>query len=257
MLSHYLKARREFLLELLEATGARPGELSRLSVSDNEDCDKTQQLILITLKRRRHFERTIKLQPGVAMRLTVFLKYRRALLKAIRATGAEPEPKDRVFLGISGLPISERSMVSEFCRISKVAGLSEYQSCMSMFRHRYITKQVAIHLGIYLSENNKIRELMTDGDYRTILKKVATSIGHGNETSLLHYLDLAWEELGTTDHVTKAAAIDAAVESAITQVISLSGRLEMTAGKSAGAHMRETVEELKQLQHKIQTALKS
>ena len=34
----YLRARREVLLLLLEATGARPGELARLRVSENEDC---------------------------------------------------------------------------------------------------------------------------------------------------------------------------------------------------------------------------
>lgn len=258
MLASYLKARRELLLELLEATGARPGELSRLSVSENEDCYKTQELVLITLKRRRHSERKIKLQPAVAMRLTVFLKkYRAKLLETLQAIGAEPEPKDRVFLGIFGLPMSERIMVSEFFRISNVAGLSEYQSCMSMFRHRYITKQVAIHLGIYLSDNSKTKELMTDGDYRTILKKVATTTGHGSEASLLHYLDLAWEELGTTDQVTKAVAIDASIESAVTQVISLTGKLEMGARISADDLIRETVEVLKRLQLEIQSALKT
>lgn len=256
-LLNYLKARRELLLELLEATGARPGELSRLSVSDNEDCYKTQELVLITLKRRRHFERKIKLQPGVAMRLTVFLKkYRLALLMAIQATGAVSEPKDRIFLGISGLPMSERTMVSEFFRISKTAGLSEYQSCMSMFRHRYITKQVAIHLGIYLSENNKTKELMTDGDYRTMLKKVATTTGHGSETSLLRYVDLAFEEFGTTDQVTKAVAIDASIENAVIQVISLTGKLEIGSKKLAGELMRETVEVLSRLQLEIQSTLK-
>ncbi len=245
-------------MELLEATGARPGELSRLSVSDNEDCYKSQELVLITLKRRRHFERKIKLQPGVAMRLTVFLKkYRAALLMAIRATGADSDSKNRVFLGIFGVPMTERTMVSEFSRISKAAGLSEYQSCMSMFRHRYITKQVAIHLNIYLSANNKTRELMTDGDYRTILKKVAVTTGHGSETSLLRYIDLAWEELSTTDQVTKAISIDASIETAVTQVISLIGELGNSTRNSKGGLERGTVEVLRWLQREIQSALKS
>lgn len=258
MLTSYLKARRELLLELLEATGARPGELSRLSASTNEDCYKTGELVLVTLKRRRDIERKIKLQPGVAMRLTVFLKkHRAALLKTIKAAGIEPASKDRVFLGLIGCPISERTMVSEFCRISKAAGLGEYQSCMSMFRHRFITKQVAIHLGIYLNENNKTREMMTDGDYRTILKKVATITGHGSETSLLRYVDLAWEELGMTGHVAKAVALDASIEGATTQVISLIGAIEKGDGRSAGGLLRKAEEVLRQLQQEIQTALKT
>lgn len=257
MLADYLKARRELLLELLEATGARPGELSRLSVANNEDCFKTGELVLVTLKRRRYIERKIKLQPGVAMRLTVFLKkHRTALLKAIRATGIEPESKDRVLLGVAGRPISERSMVSEFCRISQTAGLAEYQSCMSMFRHRFITKQVAIHLGIYLSDSNKTKEMMTDSDYRTILKKVATTTGHGSETSLLHYLDLAWDELGVTACVSKAVAISASIEAAETQVISLITALENGDRRSEGSFARTAAEVLSQLHQEIKSALK-
>lgn len=61
-LKAYLKARRELLLELLEATGARPGELALLSVMENADCCTTGELILVTLKRRRTINRKIKLQ---------------------------------------------------------------------------------------------------------------------------------------------------------------------------------------------------
>lgn len=257
MLQIYLKARRELLLELLEATGARPGELSRLRVSCNEDCYKSQELVLITLKRRRHFERKIKLQPGVAMRLTIFLKkYRALLIKVIKTTGSEVDPQDRVFLGISGFPITERSMTTEFSRISQVAGLSEYQSCMSMFRHRFITKQVAIHLGIYLSERNKVKELMTNGDYRTILKKVATITGHGSESSLLRYIDLAWDELGAGNQVEKAMAVDASLESAIRQVISLKGEFRSGSKKYSSDFEIKVLGILEELRIEMQSVLR-
>lgn len=251
-LRDYLKARRELLLELLEATGARPGELARLSVSKNEDCYENQELMLITLKRRRHIERKIKLQPGVAMRLTVFIrKYRSGLLKEIHAAGQKSTPMDLLFLGINGAPMTERLMVSEFNRISKVAGLGEYQSCMSMFRHRFITKQVAIHLSLYLNDNNKTKEMMTDGDYRTILKKVCVSTGHGDETSLLHYIDLALDELGFSDQIDKVISIDASIEMAMTQVISMIGSLEKSNGKSAEKILQDTKIALENVQREI------
>lgn len=256
LLSTYLKARRELLLELLEATGARPGELSRLAVSGNEDCYKSQELVLVTLKRRRHVERKIKLQPGVAMRLAVFIrKHRAALLKAIEGANATIAPLDRVFLGILGAPMHERTMVTEFSRISSVAGLREYQSCMSMFRHRFITKQVAIHLGIYISQENKTKEMMTDADYRTILKKVATITGHGDESSLLHYIDLAWDELGTGNQVDAAIAIDASIEMASTQMISLIGALDHPAGQRPAELLRTAKEVLIGLQQDIRSAV--
>ncbi len=255
-ITNYLKARRELLLELLEATGARPGELSRLSVSANDECYKSKELVLVTLKRRRNLERKIKLQPGVAMRLSVFIrKHRAVLLKAIEGAGSGVNPQDRVLLGINGLPMSERSLVSEFARISTVAGLGEYQSCMSMFRHRFITKQVAIHLGIYLGQEGKTREMMTGGDYRSILKKVATVTGHGDEASLLHYLDLAWDELGTGSQVEVAIAIDASIERAATQIISLIGVMEHPSGKTSEELLYAAKETLLQMQQELRISL--
>jgi site-specific recombinase XerD len=204
----YLKSRRELLLELLEATGARPGELALLKLSQNEDCYSSGTIVLTTLKRRRSIDRRIKLQPGVAMRLAVFISVDRAkLLKRLGISG-----NDRIFLTLDGGEMVARSLSSEFGRLRQIAGLGDYQACMSMFRHRFITKQVAIHLGIYLSKENKAKEMMTDADYRSILKKVATITGHGNEESLLHYLDLAWEELGVFDRVEVATRIDSAIE---------------------------------------------
>ena len=256
VLTNYLRARRELLLELLEATGARPGELSRLSVSVNNECYKAQELILVTLKRRRNLERKIKLQPGVAMRLTVFIrKHRAALLKAMEGAGAVTNPQDRVILGINGSPMSERSLVSEFARISSIAGLGEYQSCMSMFRHRFITKQVAIHLGIYLGQEGKAREMMTDADYRTILKKVATVTGHGNESSLLHYLDLAWDELGTGNQVEVAVTIDASIERAATQIISLIDTMEHPSGKTPAELLQSAKETLQEMRQELHAAV--
>lgn len=256
LFANYLKTRRELLLELLEATGARPGELSRLSVTENNECYKSQELILVTLKRRRNIKRKIKLQPSVAIRLTVFIrKHRSDLLKAIEGAGMARNPQDCVFLGINGSPMSERSLVSEFARISSFAGLHEYQSCMSMFRHRFITKQIAIHLGIFLGQGSKTKAMMTDADYRTILKKVATVTGHGNETSLLHYLDLAWDELGTGNQIEAAIAIDASIERASTQIISLIGAMNHTAGRTPFELLLAAKETLEGMQQEIRAAM--
>lgn len=248
----YLKARRELLLELLEATGARPGELSRLSVSKNEDCDSSRTLTLETLKRRRQIERVIPLQPGVAMRLTVFIKkHRKILLEEIRTSGIISTPLDRVFLSINGKPASERVMESEFQRLSKVAGLADYQCCMSMFRHRFITKQVAIHLEFYLQAEGKTREFMTDSDYRTILKKVAVITGHGSELSLLHYIDLAWDELGFGNQIDKFIALDSTIESATTQLISILGSLQQQNIRKPSKLLRTTIEEILHLKNEL------
>ena len=47
----------------------------------------------------------------------------------------------------------------------------------------------------FMGSAGKTRQLMTDADYRSILKRIATKTGHGSEDSLWHYIDLAWQEM--------------------------------------------------------------
>lgn len=223
----YLKKRRELLLELLEATGARPGELARMRVSLNEKCYTRQKIVIPTLKRRAEIDREINLPPGVAMRLEVFIsQFRHQLLTRLSTHGVTASGDDRVFLGLEGRTWSERSMESDFTRLVKAAGITDYQTCMSMFRHRFITIQVAMHLQAFMEDRNLPRSMITDADYRTILKRVATITGHGSEQSLFHYIDFAWRELGVFDRVDVASALESIIERAQTTVISLMGDVE-------------------------------
>lgn len=250
----FLKSRRELLLYLLEATGARPGELARLSVLDNADCYKTKKLIIPTLKRRRVAHRVIDLQPDVAMRLEVFIHGdRAALLLRIRQECGVLGGEDRVFIGINGRPIHERTLTSEFYRIVRVASLDSVQSCMSMFRHRFITKQVSIHLQAFLTESRTVRALITEGDYRSILKKVAVLTGHGVPDSLLSYIDLAWEELGAFNRVTAARRIEAVVDSTITRLISLIGDTRR-GGRGENVVIKRALDALEALRKDVQSA---
>lgn len=255
--SSFLKSRRELMLYLLEATGARPGELSRLSVLANADCYKTKKLTLPTLKRRRSVHRVIDLQPDVAMRLELFIHgHRAALLLRIWHELGVRGGEDRVFLGSNGRPMHERTLTAEFARIVRVAALDGVQSCMSMFRHRFITKQVAIHLQTFLSENKTVRSLITEADYRSILKKVAVVTGHGDPNSLLAYIDLAWDELGAFNRVEAAQRIEAVLDSSITRVISLIG--EARRGSRDGlALVDNALQTLEALRRDLQAALGS
>jgi site-specific recombinase XerD len=228
----YLKCRRELLLELLEGTGARPGELAALTVSANSDCYEKGELELVTLKRRKPMIRRIKLQPGVAVKLTVFIqKHRNNLLAMLRRRGSETPHQDRVFMGIGGQPLSPRSLEAEFTRLAIAAGLSSYRTCMSMFRHAFITKQVAFHVEDLFEKNNLSRSMFSTADYRTILKKVAKVTGHKNEMSLFPYIDLAWEELGLFDHIEAAIALDRIIERTMTEIISIGGELQGNSGR--------------------------
>ncbi|RYH00007.1 MAG: hypothetical protein EON58_01800 [Alphaproteobacteria bacterium] len=255
LVTEFLVNRRELLLYLLEATGARPGELARLSVLANADCYKTRKLKLVTLKRRRLVYRVIDIQPDVAMRLELFVHgYRAGLLDRIRQETGLQRGADHVFIGILGEPMHERTMTSDFTRIAEQAGLGRVKSCMSMFRHRFITKQVAIHLKEYLSENSLVRALMTEVDYLSILKKISAITGHKSPQSLLHYIDLAWDELGAFDRIETAKKIEAAIDSTVVRLISLIGDIK-TQGRRKCSDIEHAVHTLKALQTDVLDAL--
>lgn len=229
---NYLKKRRELFLELLEATGARPGELARVSVSVNSECHGNGNLVLTTLKRRRAVdpERKFPLDPGVAMKVELFIHKTRAdLLTRLGNSSINCDPRDRLFLcSKKGTPLSETSLEKEFQRIVSMAGITDQQACISMFRHRFITNMTKLHLKDFLSEHeDKTRSSMNEADYRTILKRVAVFTDHGDENSLWNYIDLAWDELGVFDYVEPARRLATSVERSINSTIAIDGDLKL------------------------------
>ncbi len=65
-----------------------------------------------------------------------------------------------------------------------------------MFRHRFITNMVKIHLCSFMDKNPiKNKYNFNEHDYSTILRKVAGFTDHKDPKSLFYYIDLAWEEL--------------------------------------------------------------
>ena len=254
----YLKKRRETLLELLEATGARPAELSLMLATENEDCSTTNYITLTTLKRRKLEKRTIPLDRAAAIRLELFIARHRMLL--LNRLGTKADPQDRVFLTTDGRVLEPETMEREFSRIAVRAGVGNVQACMSMFRHRFITNMVVIHLTAFLSEaenQGKVRSTMTQADYRTILKRVATFTGHGSELSLEAYIDLAWEEIGVFDYVDPAISLMNVVEGAINTFTALMGDLRITQRRMTSQQVVElAIDELKALKANVESAIR-
>lgn len=195
----YLRARRELVLLLLEATGARPGEIIRVRVSENAQCARSNTIVLPTLKRRRGIDpvRRIPVSPQIAIKIQLFAaKQRASILERLISKGTAPAPDDRLLLTTQGKPMNEATLTKDFQRICRAANVDQ-QVCPSMFRHRFVTLMVARHLRDFLDKHpQKSAAFVTDSDYRTILRKVATFTGHASELSLFRYIDWAWEEIG-------------------------------------------------------------
>ncbi|SHN43017.1 Site-specific recombinase XerD [Duganella sacchari] len=250
----YLQARREQILSLLEATGCRPGELAMMAIDENPQPVKMGAVFLRTEKRRRKIDplRRIPVSLEVCITLERYLMVERAdLIAELKFDGHTPNDRYVFLTADKGLPISPSAMNKDFTRMVKRAGITQ-RACMSMFRHRFITIQVALHLQDYLASHNvTTTNQILILDKISILTRVAAITGHSNPESLLPYIDLAWEYLGAF------RPIDGARE--LVSLLNESAGYIRTLGKAAGktAHMTKTaivestVNELRALERRI------
>lgn len=228
----YMRARRAFMIWIMMRTGLRPSELVQMSVKDHENILTTKALKIPTKKRRKIIA-PMRCFPILLDAATVVYRYllsRAAYCDALRKAGTEPAPGTAFFLTLEGEPIKKTSLEKDFERLAAQAGYKDVQACLSMFRHRFITYEVTVHLKEFIDKSDKSRQMMTDIDYESILKRVSAKTGHGAVMSLWHYIDLAWEELGVWASTDKALARLHAFDQLFTDGLLLKHQLE-SAGK--------------------------
>ncbi|MUK37864.1 tyrosine-type recombinase/integrase [Aliivibrio fischeri] len=196
----YMYHRRRFQLSMLEATGLRPQELISIPAKSNLIHLTNGKIEIPTLKRRERHSRIIPIDKATAIKVELFAEiHRKKLIKRLIKHGFvshESEVDDVLFLNPeTGKKVKPDAAYQEFKRLSDKAGISQ-KNCQSMFRHRFCTNMVKLHLLSFMNKNPiKSKFNFSDSDYRTILTKVATFTGHKDPESLRYYIDLAWEEL--------------------------------------------------------------
>lgn len=246
----YMRKRRELLLDLLGATGARPLELAVVSVKDNVHCASTCKIVLMTAKRRSRHVRKVPISRALAIRIELFIEqYRGGIITRQKMRDPTYQDNDRIFVSVSATPISEDTLQREFNRLCHAAGLEDQRACMSMYRHRFITNMVALHLKEFMDKRpGHSRLLMTESDYRSILRKVASVTGHKDITSLEHYIDLAWDELGIFKGVEPTINLLHSLEGSIASLRGLAQGLRKMKGPKRLESIKRIEEELAVLQ---------
>lgn len=202
----YLRSRRHFLIWIMKRTGLRPSEMVKIDLSQHFDILQLKRILIPTSKRRRTTV-PVRSFPITLKDATVFHRYITARMKyaaVLQRNGLKLADSNSLFLGAKGEAIKKSSLEREFARLVRAAGFYDIQACLSMFRHRFITYEVIVHLKEFIVGSGKSRQMMTDSDYQSILKRVSAKTGHGSVESLWHYIDLAWEEIDVWGGVDKA-----------------------------------------------------
>lgn len=231
----YMRSRRHFMVWMMMHTGLRPSELVEMSVKEHDNILTTRTLQIPTKKRRKINapKRSFPIMLNAATVVHRYLIARKTYCETIKAAGAEPCPGDAFFLTLDANPIKKSSLEKDFERLTDEAGYKNVQACFSMFRHRFITYEVTAHLKEFIDKSGKSRQMMTDIDYESILKRVATKTGHGSVQSLWHYIDLAWDELGVWGSIDKAIVRLHAADQLFAELLALQNETKMLGTRQA------------------------
>lgn len=244
----YMRSRRTFMIWMMMRTGLRPSELVQMSTKDHENILTTKSLKIPTKKRRKAIApmRSFPILLDAATVVYRYLLSRSAYCDALSKAGTEPAPDTAFFLTPMGKPIRKTSLEKDFERLAAKAGYKDVQACLSMFRHRFITYEVTVHLKEFVEKSGKSRQMMTEVDYEAILKRISAKTGHGSVRSLWHYVDLAWEELGVWACTDKALARLHAFDQLFTDGLLLKHQLE-SSGKRLPKELQPFLDQLNEI----------
>ncbi|WP_133248828.1 hypothetical protein [Pseudomonas sp. CC120222-01a] len=193
----YLYSRRFFMNWIMKNTGLRPGELVSIPLTPLLNIYKTRDLQIPTLKRRmepppiRHF----RLNLTGCGQVSRYLTARTVFLQSLIDNKIDPLHQDALFLTQQGTPLSAASLAKDFSRLAINAGLGDERICLSMYRHRFITTEILIHLRDLLDTDKPNREILSEPLTRTICERIRKKIGHGSPSSMWHYFDAAFDLL--------------------------------------------------------------
>lgn len=244
----YMRARRHFMVWMMMHTGLRPSELVEMSATEHGNILATRTLKIPT-KKRRKIKAPIRSFPILLNAATIVHRYliaRTTYCRTLQGAGGEPNPGDSLFLTPDGEPIKKSSLEKDFERLTEDAGYKDVQACLSMFRHRFITYEVTAHMKEFIDNSGKSRQMMTDIDYESILKRVSAKTGHGSVHSLWHYIDLAWEELGVWGSIDKAIARLHAADQLFADLLALEHDIETSGNRQANKKI-----DLKQIANRL------
>lgn len=232
----YIYERRMFIIRMMKLTGMRPEELYDLDLKDNLHVLEKKEILVPTKKRgipapKRHF----KVNAPSARQFDAYLDARKSYIDFLHSRGIKCVHPEKILIGAYGSRIKKESITKEFDRICEDAGLTSIRVCLSMFRHRFVTREVRIRLELRFAKHPELKNGWTAGLRDEVCREVIELTGHADPASLHHYfhseytavtsdatyssmlklkdeIDAANETITALEHKAKIGKIDCSVE---------------------------------------------
>ena len=159
-----------------------------------------------------------------------YLKARLSFIQQLKEIGAaRPSRKnpllqgvsDALLLGVDGQPLKKQSLTKEFDRICTDAGLGAVRTCLSMFRHRFITREIHYLLDVAFAKDAKFKVHWTEALRDSICAQVLPKTGQAKEISLWHYFHYEYDLMTQTTSYTKSVESRDRLEAAQESLLNL------------------------------------
>lgn len=210
----YLYERRMFLVRAFKLTGARTEELYDLPLAVNSEVLNTKELVLPTKKRRFAVSpRRFKVDLRDARLVSKYINARKYYQEFLAGRGFFYKKPDQFFLGANGADLKKSSLTKEFDRLCMDAGIVDTRSCLSMFRHRFITREIHARLLIRFANNPGLRNGVTPELRDDVCRDVLPLTGHAQIKSLWHYFDAEYDLMTSSSPYSEKLHAKAKLES--------------------------------------------
>lgn len=216
----YLYERRMFTNRMMKLTGLRPEELIEIPLDLNDNVLSTLHICIPTKKQGvpapiRKFKVTLR----AALDFNRYLTARDLHLQALSAAGISTTATTAILLTVNGRPLAKQSLTREFARICEKAKLKSIRTCLSMFRHRFITREIHTLLLSRFERNPSLKITWTEGLRDDVCFLVIQKTGHKKIQSLYEYFheeyDLLTGRTGRASIMTQRDHLDAAQETLV------------------------------------------
>lgn len=205
----HIRARRQALISLLDATGARRGEIAELTVRSVTEASRmgVPMLRMTTLKREDH-ERLVPISAADLAFLKNYIRFHRT--PTMRRLGKGHSDHGVLFISTTnGEPLTAGALGAEISNLAKAAGVIS-ASCHT-FRHRFITKLfVSLIRNHQVANEDEFRRMLLSGE--DLKRKVMQWTGHTNIHSLDRYINLAFCEIVNMPLVYEWATVGMALD---------------------------------------------
>ena len=227
----FLHRRRLVLLRLLEMSGARRLEISKISVADILAAARlpNAELAIFNAKRRGGASPTTRMVDIGHQELTFildYIKYYRSVVIG-KTIGSDNDHGSLLVSYTTGKPLTAGTLTLELSIMRRFAGISG-KAHPHLFRHRFITMSLLALIKAHGIRNRaEFDSMLKIESFKEI---VAQKSGHTNIDSLDPYIDAAFIELNgapmDASALVKAFKIAASIKSSLAEVSKLAENLD-------------------------------